>query len=236
MVSDLVLLNSKIKDVSQDLIAFAEAEKDFSVLQKILKKEQNKHKKTFFIANYDVKNFENLIKNNAFVTWVIFEANKTDKPKKVFFKNFTIEGSLYRDDEIQKFFYRIDIIPNKIEKLIFYPQNDRRAILIFQNKTVTCNIKPSFRGLTLNKLVFDYFLNGYVAIKKESLPKNFDAESKIEVHGGITFQQKFGKFMVFGFDCAHAGDEDNKKLKDPRNVYAEIIKMEDQLIKYSRKK
>jgi hypothetical protein len=36
----------------------------------------------------------------------------------------------------------------------------------------------------------------------------------IPVHGGITYAEKDSQGYVYGFDCAHAGDEDRPELKD----------------------
>jgi len=37
----------------------------------------------------------------------------------------------------------------------------------------------------------------------------------VPVHGGITFADEYPEgVMVYGFDCAHAGDEDNPKVSD----------------------
>lgn len=48
----------------------------------------------------------------------------------------------------------------------------------------------------------------------------------VPVHGGITLaeEEKDGQ-MIYGFDCAHAGDEDNPQLQDMAWLQAECQRM-----------
>jgi len=45
------------------------------------------------------------------------------------------------------------------------------------------------------------------------------------VHGGITYAHQDDDGMVYGFDCAHAGDEQDPLVKDPVWARAECERM-----------
>ena len=70
----------------------------------------------------------------------------------------------------------------------------------------------------LNTDIMDGWYCGYVRFKKNPLskPGYNGAATYVPVHGGITFfNDKYDDgSVVFGFDCAHAGDSDKEELKD----------------------
>lgn len=82
---------------------------------------------------------------------------------------------------------------------------------------------------------------GYVAIPANAIPKqwqgdyNADGLQFLAIHGGITYAavSSDGDWAVFGFDCAHAGDESNASLRDPEFVMALTRQMEDQIHAYA---
>ena len=56
----------------------------------------------------------------------------------------------------------------------------------------------------------------------------------LNIHGGLTFCKVFGNYTVFGFDCAHAGDENNPKLRDANYVMKLVEQMEQQILEYKK--
>jgi hypothetical protein len=82
-------------------------------------------------------------------------------------------------------------------------------------------------------------LCGYVTMKKEDVAKewwgNYDADGLqyLAVHGGLTYASEHDDAVVFGFDCAHAGDERRPELRDPQHVLALAKQMGDQLRRYA---
>jgi len=69
-------------------------------------------------------------------------------------------------------------------------------------------------------------LCGYVCFESKAIPSswvndyNADALQYLMIHGGLTYARghKRNRYAVFGFDCAHAGDDANEKLRDPVHV------------------
>lgn len=77
---------------------------------------------------------------------------------------------------------------------------------------------------------------GYVAFPLKDVPDDMrdcytEKLSDVVVHGGMTYCETHGDYIVFGFDCAHAGDESNPKVHDPKWVMDETTRMECQLRK-----
>ncbi len=72
---------------------------------------------------------------------------------------------------------------------------------------INLNIPENLRGILAS------YYCGYVAMDK----KIFDGidikefKDEIDVHGGITFIEIDGDYIIFGFDCAHADDMINPK-------------------------
>lgn len=89
-----------------------------------------------------------------------------------------------------------------------------------------------------NKLVVRYttgsrsYLCGYVEFPKSQIPErwwdDFTAEGLkyLRVHGGITHVATDETTIVFGLDCAHAGDNDNPDLQNSDHVYRLVEDME----------
>ena len=82
--------------------------------------------------------------------------------------------------------------------------------------------------------------NGYVALHKRNVPKKWwgdcsaDALQYLVVHGGFTYCEKEGNYIVFGFDCAHLGDDENKQLRSADYVMQLTEQMEEQLLAYKK--
>jgi hypothetical protein len=104
-------------------------------------------------------------------------------------------------------------------------------------KVVRLNGNKCVRAVSLGGYFFgsfDFHLCGYVALRTDSIPeewRNREYEDyPIEVHGGITFLETKGEFTVFGFDCAHYGDENSQAMHDPDKVMEMVEDMERQQI------
>lgn len=114
-------------------------------------------------------------------------------------------------------------------KFKFYPFNHKDCILIDKN-CVIIEVLKSYNGK---------HLCGYVALENKLIPKEWqgdyhaDALQYLAIHGGITFCETFKEYTVFGFDCAHAGDEHNKDLRDPNHVMKLTKQMEHLLLSYA---
>ena len=82
-------------------------------------------------------------------------------------------------------------------------------------------------------------LCGYCSIPKNEIPGEWqgdydaDALQYLKIHGGITYCHVDGEMVVFGFDCAHAGDEGRLDLKDPKIVLEHAITMEKMIRAYA---
>lgn len=85
-----------------------------------------------------------------------------------------------------------------------------------------------------------YHLCGYVALPKKNIPTswwgNYDADGLqyLSIHGGLTYAGVVGGYCIFGFDCAHAGDDDDPNMLDPEYVMILVDKMEEQLLSYKK--
>jgi len=95
-----------------------------------------------------------------------------------------------------------------MKKTTYYPDSD--AVETWSYKEATCYI-------VLHKELGHYC--GYVRFKKNPFAKGTGCHYEgfrnyIPVHGGITYAKKDAKGYVYGFDCAHAGDEKRPELKD----------------------
>ena len=84
-------------------------------------------------------------------------------------------------------------------------------------------------------------LCGYCRIPATDLPKEWhgdydaDALQYLRIHGGITFCDVSGADVIFGFDCAHAGDEDRDDLRVPAVVLTLAETMRVLICRYSSK-
>lgn len=84
-------------------------------------------------------------------------------------------------------------------------------------------------------------LCGYVALPLTSVPAewhgNYDADALqyLAVHGGLTYAEKENDAAVFGFDCAHAGDDHDPELRDPVHVMALARQMKQQILAYAER-
>jgi len=98
-----------------------------------------------------------------------------------------------------------------------------------------------------NKMVVRYvrgdlsYLCGYVEFPKSQIPErwwdDFTAEGLkyLRVHGGITHVATDETTVVFGFDCAHAGDDDRPDLQNPEHVYRLVEDMETLISVYANR-
>ena len=83
--------------------------------------------------------------------------------------------------------------------------------------------------------------NGYVVIPNSEIPRkwqgsyNADGLQYLQIHGGITYCEKEGKYTVFGFDCAHCDDAENPKLYKLDYVIELTEQMEKQILEYAKR-
>ncbi len=105
----------------------------------------------------------------------------------------------------------------------FYPFT--QAVLINGNKAVV-------------KQTVGHFC-GYVALPKDKVPPewhgNYDADALqyLNIHGGITYCEVNDDYIIFGFDCAHAGDETDPNMQSVDCVMKLVEDMEKQLVMYA---
>ena len=108
------------------------------------------------------------------------------------------------------------------------------------------NYKKGIIEIRENKVVLQHstvgHFCGYVALKKSKLPRNWhggdydaDALQYLQIHGGLTYCHAYDDYVVYGFDCAHAGDEANPKLKDINYIFELVDQMEQQILEYAKR-
>lgn len=102
------------------------------------------------------------------------------------------------------------------------------------------DIKGSCCIIRRNNLEAPYYC-GYCAIQKDQIPEswhgdyNADGLQYLRIHGGITYTEVRGDYVVFGFDCAHLHDDENPLLQDPEHVMKLAQDMESLLLVYAGK-
>ena len=78
-------------------------------------------------------------------------------------------------------------------------------------------------------------LNGYCWIEKSRVPKQFwdysEIQSDLDVHGGITYSEPVGDYIMYGFDTAHYGDEENPLLRDPEEIKSMALHMREEILR-----
>jgi len=124
----------------------------------------------------------------------------------------------------------------------FYPFNSDKLVYEKDNKAI---IKVNLLDKDKDVPNFLEYLKkghlcGYVALKKGQVPEEWlgnysaDALQYLSIHGGITFCEIYEDYVVFGLDCAHAGDEEREELRDPMYVMGLVEDMEQQLLEYTK--
>lgn len=101
-------------------------------------------------------------------------------------------------------------------------RDSARTVLVDGNKCV----------IEVDHKVVPSWLCGYVAVPRAKVPAEWIAELEnipVDVHGGVTYLQVFGMYVVIGFDCAHYGDEDRPRLHDPKYVLSLVDDLAGQL-------
>jgi len=132
----------------------------------------------------------------------------------------------------------LDKVGYKKEYELCYPFCKRREdsefepVLVKDNKVIVkTNYMENYRAP----------YNGYVAIENSKIPKkwqgnyNADGLQYLQIHGGITFCEKHDNYTVFGFDCAHADDKENKRLYELDYVMELTEQMEQQILEYAKR-
>lgn len=72
------------------------------------------------------------------------------------------------------------------------------------------------------------------SVKGIDWQEKWEATKKLELKASKKIGSLDNSYVVFGFDCAHSGDEENIRLRDPRYVMMLTEKMEEHLVKYSK--
>lgn len=72
---------------------------------------------------------------------------------------------------------------------------------------------------------------GYAAFPGKPLLVNEEDGLDVTVHGGITYSEETQGYAVYGFDCAHAFDEDNILLQNINYLKSEVESMAAQISK-----
>ena len=82
-------------------------------------------------------------------------------------------------------------------------------------------------SLVLGDEPFMHHYCGYARFPKRPVREvgYYGILSYVPVHGGITYARQDDEGMVYGFDCAHAGDEEKSWLKDEAWLMAECERM-----------
>jgi len=81
-------------------------------------------------------------------------------------------------------------------------------------------------------------LCGYVTLHESEVPPEWvdyfaDGLQYLAIHGGITYAEKNGEWITFGFDCGHGGDDERPELQNPQYVLELAKQMEQQLLLYA---
>jgi len=85
-------------------------------------------------------------------------------------------------------------------------------------------------------------LCGYCAFDDEEIPShwrgNYDAPGLqfLAIHGGLTYAEHKAPFSIFGFDCAHSGDDCDPKLRNPEHVMGLAHQMRAQLSAFAARR
>jgi hypothetical protein len=110
------------------------------------------------------------------------------------------------------------------------------------NSTDLCVATSDGLAVTMCKLSeTNYHLCGYCAIPQIMIPKewhgnfNADALQYLKIHGGITWCHTHRGYVIFGFDCSHAYDDERLELKDPQYVLNLARDMRKMIIDYASK-
>lgn len=109
---------------------------------------------------------------------------------------------------------------------VYYPDTYEHLVEVFEDKEF-----PDLKFYIVENHTASYLgagnYNGYVRFPKRPVQeKGYDGIlTYVPVHGGITYAEEDDKGMVYGFDCAHFGDEDNPKLNDLQWMRAECRRL-----------
>lgn len=107
----------------------------------------------------------------------------------------------------------------------FIINDDRAHTVLVEGRRCVIEVTPR---------IIPSWLCGYVAVPRSKVPEKWIEnyyDIPVDVHGGVTYLEVFGKYVVIGFDCAHAGDEDRPNLHVPQHVMVMVRDLEDQLIR-----
>lgn len=92
-----------------------------------------------------------------------------------------------------------------------------RFVLVTNQVCKPEDLPPGITGLSYRMLTTPYYC-GYCIFPSNPRPRKPRTGGPldlVEVHGGVTLAETLADGQVmFGFDCSHAGDMDNSKLKD----------------------
>lgn len=83
--------------------------------------------------------------------------------------------------------------------------------------------------------------NGYTALHKSLIPREWRDGSydhpgmqALNIHGGLTYCRATTNYVIYGFDCGHAGDDEKPELYDPDYVAGLARQMRQQLLAFAQ--
>lgn len=125
-------------------------------------------------------------------------------------------------------------------KYNFYPFNHENCIWNEDNKAIILRTPyldiPENKRPMFNPILWQNYYCGYVLYHKSQMPTEwFNSDRQIDlldmlgIHGGISYKDVHGDYLVFGFDCNHAFDSENPKLQDKNYIIELINQMEQQI-------
>jgi len=91
----------------------------------------------------------------------------------------------------------------------------------------------------VNKKHIDRTIKRLKAIKEKTQDSKgymdkFKKQQKVSLKANNELAKLDNSYVVFGFDCAHLGDDTNSSLRDPKYIMLLTEKMERQLIDYAK--
>ena len=85
-----------------------------------------------------------------------------------------------------------------------------------------------------NKEIIDKARKKIDGINEKDFMKKFKKQNKIRLRANQETAELNDSYIVFGFDCAHAHDENDNSLYNPKYVMKLVETMEEQLIEYAK--
>lgn len=131
----------------------------------------------------------------------------------------------------------METIEEYAEKYPFYPFKSNRGSEVIA-------VEDDCAVVKMTHLEFrPAFLNGYCVVPAADMPPQYLVEGHYglpymevpcDVHGGLTYGEREGDYVVFGFDTNHLGDENRPQLLDSAFIMAEAKRMRAQIMEVAK--